>query len=523
MMKRKWMTACLVTVMMGLTGCAGGSGNEGPETTTETLPAETTEAVTEAATTEAPNTEAPTTEEPTTEGPSYTPLESETEAELNFDNVRKQYEDAQESLAYVNKEARDKYNLPVIHVVTEDQKKVKKGEPYTASMVRIFNCDEEWQLTAEAGFRIRGNSTADSSPYPYRIKFDKKQAVLGLHEGEKYKSWVLLEPIWNLCPDYLAHQLAKTIFEGKYFVSDGCFVELYVNGKHVGQYYLCEQCQVAKGRIDVKEPKKDQLNPEVGYMVEMDNYGWDEKNTFVLDYHKRKMTDWQGEERKIPDDIFTVKSRVNSKEQMKFIENHMRGVYDIVYEACVNGVAKTLDENQKVVDAPDLTPQEAVEQWMDLESFIDMIILQELVQDYDVGAGNMNFAVDFSEGADIKRLTVMAPWDFNWGYSENPNRGYYASTWQTNQHDNYDRSNVWYVTLMTGEWFRDMVFARWTEISCSGQLDATLKQVKTYVERCRQGLGNEEWRVDKGKELCDYVAKRIKFLDKEWLRLEEDR
>ena len=51
----------------------------------------------------------------------------------------------------------------------------------------------------------------------------------------------------------------------------GQFVELVFNGKHVGNYYLCEQAKIDENRIDIDDPNLE--TPELGgIFAEMETY-----------------------------------------------------------------------------------------------------------------------------------------------------------------------------------------------------------------------------------------------------------
>ncbi len=83
---------------------------------------------------------------------------------------------------------------PCIYITTEEKRSILSKDEYVASVIDVFNCDAEYELSAAAGVKVRGNSTADQSEdeKPYRIKFEKKQGMLGLNGGQKLKRWVLL-------------------------------------------------------------------------------------------------------------------------------------------------------------------------------------------------------------------------------------------------------------------------------------------------------------------------------------------
>lgn len=163
--------------------------------------------------------------------------------------------------------------MPAINITTLNEEEIISKDKYVNSIIDVFNCDEKYVLSAEGKVKVRRNSTDDySDEKPYRIKFEQKHNMLGLHDGKKYKSWVLLRSYWNLAPDYMAFSLADAIFDGKYYSSDCTYVNLYINGKYTGIYLLCEQNQAADGRVDVYEPSEDEAQTEIGYLVELDNY-----------------------------------------------------------------------------------------------------------------------------------------------------------------------------------------------------------------------------------------------------------
>jgi hypothetical protein len=288
---------------------------------------------------------------------------------------------------------------PCIHIVTEEGQPVLSRETYVPATVTVFNCDEAYELTAECGIRVRGNSTAEQGEEkPYRIRFEKKQNMLGLHNGLKYRNWVLLRTYWHLCPDYMGFRLAETIFEGKYYSSDCMFVNLYLNGKDLGIYLLCEQNQAARDRMDVYEPEEGETRAEIGYLLEMDNYPDDEHPGFGIG-EKPYVEDIAGRKRVVKGTYYAIKSDVQDEKQEQYIEKWLKGVYSVLYEAAANGEALRLNEELRPVPAENLTAFEAVNELLDLESLADMLILEELVQNYDVGAGSFYMAVDFPQKA----------------------------------------------------------------------------------------------------------------------------
>ena len=405
---------------------------------------------------------------------------------------------------------------PCIHIITEDGQPILSKEEYVPAVVRVFNCDEAYRMTEEAGVRVRGNSTAEQGEEkPYRIRFEKKHNMLGLHDGRKYRNWVLLRTYWHLCPDYMGFRLAETIFGGKYYSSDCMFVNLYLNGRDLGVYLLCEQNQAAKKRMDVFEPEEGETRTDIGYLLEMDNYPDDEHPGFIIG-EKPYVEDIAGRKRVVKQTYYAIKSDVTGSEQEQYIEAWLKGVYGVLYEAAEFGGAMRLDENLRLVPAEDMTAFEAVNELLDLESLADMLILEELVQNYDVGGGSFYMAIDFSADSLYRKLTFMGPWDLSWGYKEPADGGFYAATFQ-NHIQGMDNSNPWFVLAMKLDGFREIVRNRWKALSKSGALTETTARVLEDIEDLAGDLGAENAeKLENGRKIVEYVNARIRWLDGQW-------
>ena len=406
---------------------------------------------------------------------------------------------------------------PCIYITTLNGQAVLSKEEYVPAMIDVFNCPEEYRLTAPGGIRVRGNSTAEQGDEkPYRIKFEKKQNMLGLHDGRAYKSWVLLRSYWHLVPDYMGFNLAKEIFEGKYYCSDCIYVNLYLNGKSLGIYVLCEQNQAAKGRIDVKEPKEGEEQENIGFVLEIDNYDNGDHPGFWVGTMP-KVTDIAGETRSIKCRKYSIKSDIRSDAQKAFIRKYMQSVFTILYAAAAEDKPMMLDEEYNVVSAEGVydTALEAINAVMDLDSLANMVILEELVQNYDVGEGSFYMAVDFSEESIYPKLTFLAPWDLSWGYTEDPTQNYYASTFQTIA-EGFDRSNGWFVLAMKIDGFRGIVRQKWHSLMESGVLQETVDKVMNECENLASDLGEDVWKLENARKIGEYVLKRIKWLNSQW-------
>ncbi|MBQ8842215.1 MAG: CotH kinase family protein [Ruminiclostridium sp.] len=491
-------------------------------TVTEIPETEVTEEVSSAETAEAVETEEITSESTVTEAVSSELVMPEAEIDTTNEDGKKmyqQYMDQKEKYIKRYEKLCTEMTLPIVSIITLDNKEILSKEEYVTSVVDVFNCEEEYSFSASGGVKVRGNSTADGDEKPYRIKFDSKQNMLGLHNGAEYKSWVLLRSQWNLAMDYTGFNLAKAIFQGEYYSSDCKYVDVYVNGRFKGIYLLCEQNQAADGRVDIYEPDATEKYTDIGYLVEIDNYAneWEDP-FFTVDYLGAEITDISGRtEAFVPAD-YSIKSDINGKPQAQFIEKYIKGVFEILYEGAEKNNPMMFDSDYNVVSAKGTynTAREAVEAVIDLESLANVLILDELVHDYDVGEGSFYMTVDFSSGSKYKKLTFLAPWDFNWAYDGTPNRRYFACTFQPLAGD-IDRSNPWYITAMKAEWFMDVVKEKWAYLYENNVITDVTKQIRKDVELLRNDLGDENWKVDNSKYIMDFVDGRVKWLTKQWL------
>ena len=504
-----WMTVFLVTACSETSTSVSGSASE-------------TESVSERLTTDTGKEEMDETKNVSVSEKITESVTEESSAENvweelreNFEkDVRDEYNEKEERIRANKLQWSSEKDAPCVLITTEGEKKIRSDKDYLSAICDVFNCGEEYELSALCGIRIRGNSSANDPVKPYRIKFEKKQNMLGLHDGKKFKSWVLLKCNWNMLSDPIAWELCDAMFEGEYYVSDYSFVNLYINQEYQGLYLLCEQNQAGKGRVEVVEPVGEEAPEEIGYFLEMDNYAGREHPHFKMKYGSREITDISEKTQEAAADDYSIKSDTTTQSQRDFIEKYMNNLFEIVYAACVEDRALMFDENYDTVDATGiLTPKEAVEAVMDTESVIDMLIMEELAHNYDVGAGSFFMAVDFSQYSRYPRLTFLAPWDFNWAYEDDLLGGYYAATFQEPQ-DAWDRSNIWFIVMMKADWFREDVLKHFDRYVEDGRLTERLDSLDEYAEQFRADLGDESWRVDCGKDLCNKVRNRINHLDK---------
>lgn len=160
--------------------------------------------------------------------------------------------------------------LPVVFVDTPNSVAITSKDIWTEGVtIKIVNPDGSVSYEGTTSFRGRGNSTWTYPKKPYAIKLDKKASILGM---PKHKRWVLLAN-WmdrTLMRNRVAFKLGEcTQME---WTPRGEYVELVLNGKHLGNYFLCEQIKVDENRVNIAEIDAESEDITGGYLMELDTY-----------------------------------------------------------------------------------------------------------------------------------------------------------------------------------------------------------------------------------------------------------
>ena len=181
--------------------------------------------------------------------------------------------------------------LPRVYITTPGGVGINSKDVYVEDgTLSIFDKNGELELNILSDFKGRGNSTWQMPKKPYAIKLSSKAEVMGM---PKHKRWVLLAN-WldrTLLRNDVAFEIARKC-PALPWTPRGEFVELYLNGKHRGNYYLCEHIKIDKNRVNIDEI--DEETPETdlsgGYLLEFDTYSNAEINYFYTKHKNLPVT-----------------------------------------------------------------------------------------------------------------------------------------------------------------------------------------------------------------------------------------
>ncbi len=237
--------------------------------------------------------------------------------------------------------------LPVVYINTKNGAAVTSKENWLKETeIYVTNAGDMSRLYSKSQIRGRGNTTWNYPKKPYAIKLDSKESVLGM---PKHKRWVLLANyVDKTCiRNSVAFEIARCS-EGLEWTPRGNHVDVVLNGKFMGNYFLCEQIKGDKNRVDITEMETSDITPETitgGYLLEIDK-NFDEVNKF------------RSPVRNMPFMIKEPDEETMGQEQFNYIQNHIAEIENALY-----GAGSTT---------------EGYLQYIDLDSFIDYWLVYEL-------------------------------------------------------------------------------------------------------------------------------------------------
>ncbi len=417
--------------------------------------------------------------------------------------------------------------------------------------------------SADAQVKARGNWTTTYDKKAFRIKFAEKQPMLDLNEGAAMRNWLLLAEYkdGSMLRNKTAFEISQKLMSSDgLYCSDSEFTEVYINGEYWGVYLLAEQQQINENRVSITEAAEGYEGTDIGYFFEFDGYFTNEPELqqFHIDYADnaplipydgsggsgRTVTCLPNGRHDNKKDVgFSIKNDIYSEEQRDFIEGFTDGVYTIMYEAAYNDKAYEFNSDYTALVDSSLTPQEAVEKVVDVNSLADMYIISELTCDADIYWSSFYMCADF--GADgNKKLTFTAPWDFD-STLGNKDRctdgtGFYASNIIPDVNYQYETANPWLMVLAYEDWYQEIIREKWTNAYDSGvftdaydMIENDKNQYRSAFERNYEKwnnlINNESFagelsdkaarcktQEEAADHLSEWLKSRVDFLNEQW-------
>ncbi len=163
-------------------------------------------------------------------------------------------------------------NLPSVYINTFDGLPINSKEYYLYCRIIWVEGDSIRKFDS-VQIRGRGNASWGFPKKPYRIKFKKKERLLG-SKFANARNWVLL----SNGGEKLMLRNALNSFVGSLnglpFNPAAKFVDLYVNHVYKGTYQITDHIDIRKKRVNIVEQNatNSAVNVTGGYLMEQDGY-----------------------------------------------------------------------------------------------------------------------------------------------------------------------------------------------------------------------------------------------------------
>ncbi|MCH5307383.1 MAG: CotH kinase family protein [Prevotella sp.] len=333
--------------------------------------------------------------------------------------------------------------LPKVVINTPDHVAITDKSKWMDNVeMTIYKADGtiEYQGTLQA--KGRGNSTWGFPKKPYALKLDKKASILGM---PKHKRWCLLAN-WvdrTLIRNAVGFEIARQMNSLAY-TPRGEFVELFLNGRFEGNYYLCEQIKVDENRVDIVELDEDATSGvgiTGGYILEVDDH-FDEDFRFVS---SRGNMPWQCKD---PDEV--------NPEQFAYVQHFVNEMEDALY------------------DDARFVKRDFVK-YLNLETFADWWLVMELTSNIEANGPKsciMHKDMDKADGT-LSKLCAGPVWDFDYNTFKPERSNEYAII-----------NSFYYQRLFRDNQFRQIVKQRWAALKATG----IALYISQYIDTLRDRL-----------------------------------
>jgi len=323
--------------------------------------------------------------------------------------------------------------IPIIKIETQNGVEVNSKDNWTnmTSFTLIDPNDGNNDISLGAygsqyhRIRGRGNTTWVYPKKPYRIRFREDISLFGEVARE---NWVLLADY--LDPTFMTTAIAFELGSNVFPMPFTCTyqpVNVYYNGRYDGLYTLTQHRQAdpngttgAPGRVGIDEDNG-------GWFIEIDSY-WDEDPKFMTDNYELPVM--------IKSPEYEPEPTESDNPFYDFIKTDLNELCDVMASATF--------------------PENGYRDLIDMNSFVDFLMINEIVANHELRFPKSTFAYKPDQNGKI----CMGPlWDFDWAY------GYAGGV----QHDYFTRytnrleRHVFFMRLFEDPTFVAMYKERWND------------------------------------------------------------
>jgi hypothetical protein len=364
-------------------------------------------------------------------------------------------------------------NLPIVVINTGGR--VIPDEPkVTVNMGIIYNGpgvinnlgDPRNHYNGKIGIELRGSSSQMFPKSQYGIELrdsndeDVSQSLLGLPEEE---DWILFAPYndKSLMRDVLAYKLTRDM---GHYASRFRYVELVIDSDYKGVYVLLEKIKHDKNRVDIADLDPDENSGDDltgGYILKIDKTSGGGGGAGFVSAYPPPMRDGG-------QTIFFQYEYPKGDEITSAQKGYISG-YMAQFETAMHG--------QNWLD-----PVEGYRKYVDLPSFIDYLITNEVSKNVD--GYRLSTFLYKEKDSDGGKLHMGPVWDYNLGFG-NAN---YCTNWEPSGFAK-DFNKIcpgdfwlipfWWDHLWSDPGFRGPLYSRWLALR-SGPLETS--KVHSFID-----------------------------------------
>ena len=336
-------------------------------------------------------------------------------------------------------------NIPHIYIDTKNVP-INSKENYVEGTITVKDPEKLYsdveEFTAPMSIRGRGNSTWGFPKKPWKVKLKEKASILGMPAD---KEWCLLANFADktLVRNITAMKLSEIC--GFSWTPRMCSVEVTLNGAYQGVYTFCEHKKVSKDRVNID------------LIGENDNEGEAVTGGYYLEIEEAQDEDVCWSTRMAVPMMFSDPSNPTEQQQ-----EYVKGLF--------------FDFEQTLWDR-DYSEETGYRKYIDVKSFIDYFIVQELTKNID---GNLRKSTFLTKEIG-KKLEMYHVWDFDLTLG---NAGYFPAE-VGNGYDNFwIKDQRWYHYLFKDPVFVAEVKERWNELYPQLQeVTPFISQQTLYLEK----------------------------------------
>ena len=378
--------------------------------------------------------------------------------------------------------------LPIVYVNTDNGQAVSDKETQVPASIYIDSIVPEYHSlgSAEAPIRGtikgRGNYTwKDFDKKPYKIKFDEKQKVLGMPNNRHWCLQACADDFLGFLKMPAGFKISKAI--DLRWTPRVRPVELVLNGKYMGLYFLTEHVRIASNRVHIHEQEDNETHADSitgGWLVEIDNYRSENNIEFDEGNGQHVMVSLREPE-------------ILSGPQRSYLETQLYALNDALYAS----------------SSTDL------ESMLDIDEAARYYLVQEIMEDCESYHGSC-FLYKDRDSMGVEDKWKFGPvWDFGNAYNRHAERFIYdGPTWP----------QYWIGQLASWPVFQQAVKEQWW-IYYHTQKDSVRSSIRTFADKIERAAKRDAdvWRNT--RNYCDnsnYSDVRDRFFRRydwriEWL------